>query len=674
MGTTAAQKLKIIYNSITFGTGNEDTYRIKDGTFEYTASEFIGTVSFNVVVFATSYSDLVTKTTALENTLRERRKGLAITIDSNAWYTFAAGGTINKDQKASFTQLNNELHTGRSQEYQINIEVDLPPVGRTNGRTEGTVNLHYKPNRERILTITAQYNATSGTSAYSHFGADTAYWVAVQDFFNSGDTWKLISEDVNSPDPVNDTHFEVTRVYEDLIEKIKIEYDTFTMGPTGAYRIIDGWSFNRVRVLEGTVSFRVRVYGADAAALTITCSALEEAMAERRKALKITYDGSLQRDFTTSTTFVDQVGQSTSEQGEWFGSLTRDYSVTVVVDLPPLNSDGITEKAVSLSYSPSRRVRIEIAAQYNATSASSAKTLMDANFDTYCASVFTSFGETLSSFNIIDESHSSVPVIDNQIEIRRVYEEVLFSETSSALNDTDIIGMTISLEIGKNYPGDFQESAPTAGSGTSVVPGASVAGAVKRLIDIRLTASMAILESVDIMTKYNSSLRDYLIDYAKTASGVAIIALVREAPTPSEAESTLAISMEFKGAIDGAGQVISSKLETEISLDDGKLLVGAWDATKFGKYEVDVKAIRERTITTETETVAGDREPPIHEPKARTTGARWVRKGISDRHSYITLGNPDNGNENFDIATLIETTKQEWITDPVATVITLAGR
>lgn len=680
MGTTAPQKLQIVYNSVTFGTGNEDIYRILDGTFEYSAQLLTGTLSFNVVLFATSYAELITRTGALKDALRDRRKRCQININGSAWYDFNPSANINKNLHARCTQVKSALFTGRSQEYRIEIDIDLPPPSATNGRIEKSVQLHYKPNRERILTMTNMYRSTSGATAYANFQADESYWTSVQTFFASGVTWKLMSEDINSDDAINNIEFEVTRVYEELIEKVKIMYGDLTMGPSGTYRIIDGWSFNRVRATKGAVTFKVRVYAADEGAMATVCTALEEGMVEKRKVLKLYYGATLQRNFTANNIYVDALGQSTGEEGEWFGATTRDYRVSVEVDLPPKNADGITEKLVRLSYGPQRRIRIEIAAQYNSVEGTGAKALMTASWNTYCSGILTTLGES-GEYNIIDEGYELIPAIDNQVEVRRTYEQILLSETSSVFNDGDIIGMTVNVEIGKNFPGDRFPSSSSGASGDvtgqSQVPGSggsSSIGVPKRLIDIRTTANMSILKTADIMTTYTNKLRDYLVSYTKTISGVSLIALVREAPAPGPTESSLSITLEFKGAINGTGQIIRSEMETSIQLNDGKIIVGAWDGTKFGKYEVDTKAIRERTIVETIETVNGGQEPPIHEPSARGTGARWVRKGIGVRHSYLTLGNPDNGAENFDITTLVTSTTQEYIEDPKATVTTLAGK
>lgn len=659
MGTTCPQPLKIVYNSVTIGNTNEDIYRVKDGTFEFKAERLQGNFSFNVIVFGTSISNLHIRCSALEVAFRDRRKSLTISLDGNTQHSFSSLSATGKNSSSTCTQLGGDkaekgLWSGYTREYTVSIDIDLPPPTGPNGRTEIRSHLRYRANRERIMTIVAQYNSTSGNSALENYQDDDQYYEDTLEYWSDNQTeWKLIKEEWESPDSAYDVQMTVTREYEELIRKIKIEYGTLSLGTDDPYRVIDGWAFNRVRTDKGTITFSVRVYAIDASALKTACNALEEGFAERRKTIKLYYDGVLQNDFTVSNIYVDSLAHSTSKEGEFFGATSRDYSVHVEVDLPPKNADGITEEDVRVTFTASRRMQVVISAKYNAILGTSAKALYTANFDTYCSGVLSVVGAGLS-FNLIDEKYETLPVIDNKIHITRTYEEILFSETESTLNDAAIRGLKIDVTIGKNSPGDYISTSaniPQSEINTNISP--------KRLTIVRINASCPVEKATDIYDTYDTKLKEYLINYGKQKAGATYVAVVDSQPVFDPSDNTIRISLELHCAVDGFGQVIMTSQTINQSNDDGRLIVPVWDGTKYGAFVIETKGKKIRTVTEKIVKV-GISINLDRSPLTNKTG--WIRKSIQDNFKSYTIG--DRNLESFNVVEHETISIWEWVESP----------
>lgn len=702
MGTTATQPLKIVYGSLTIGKTNEDIYRIKDGTFEFKAERLIGNISFGVLVWGTTEATLISRCVAFESEFRDRRRSITVSTNSTTHHSYSTANKTGKNSSASCTQLNGSdclpgMFSGLTREYHVSISVDLPPPSGTNGRTETNTHLRYKSNRERIMTIAAQYNSTSAKTALANYQADGTYYTDVLTYWSDGSTeWKLLNENWDSPDALYDVQMTVTREYEEIIRKIRIDYGSLTLGTADPYRILNGWEYHRVRANRGKISFSVRVYAADASSMKTVTDALEEGFAERRKPLKLYYNGVEQKSFlATSNIHMDSIGESTSQEGEWFGLITRDYRVSVEVDMPPKNADGITEEDVKVDFSASERLTVTITARYNSISGSSASSLYVSNFDTYCAGVLSAVGSGLS-FNKISENYNTLPVVNVQISITRVYQEILFSENDGVLDDPAIRGLKVSLKIGKNFPGDFLPSGGGGGGsgaqspgGGSVSTGATGSGSSsggqsvqsahpsslspRRLLDLVITASCPVQKATDIYTTYETKLRSYLIEYARIKSGSAIVAVIQESPSFDPSDNTINFTIEMKGAIQGSGQVVSSTQQVNQTNDEGKLIIDVWDGTPYGAFEFASKAKKIRTITETSVTIGNNPTPAFRDIQANTSGARWVKLSAADNYSTQVIGNILNGNENFNLVEHTVISVWRWVTSPSVSVSVTTG-
>lgn len=663
MGTTAPQPLKIIYGSLTIGNSNEEIYRVKDGTFEFEAHRLQGTFRFNVLVWGTSESVLVTRCVAFESQFRDRRNSLTISTNSTTHHTYSTSNKTGKNSAATCTQLGGDratmgMFSGVTREYFVSIDIDLPPPSGTNGRTEISSKLVYKANRERIMTIVAQYNSTSGGTALENYQADSAYYTSVLTTWSDGAVeWKLTHEEWDSPDSNLSVQMTVTRVYEELIRKIRIDYGSLTLGTADPYRILDGWQFKRVRAAYGMVSFNVRVYAATSSELKTNCSAIEEGFAERRKVLKLYYDGVVHNEFLAANIYLDSTADSTSQEGEWFGLTTRDYRVSVSIDLPPKNTDGITEEDVQVNFTASRQMQVTITARYNAISGTGASSLYASNFDTYCSGVLTAVGSGLS-FNLVSEKYNTLPVINTQISISRTYEEILFDENDGLRDDLAIRGLEVTVKIGTDNPGDY---VITGSSGST----SSSGGTQKRLLTVTVTASCPVEKATDIYDIYSDKLRNYLIAYAKEKSGAVLIAVTSERPGYNPTKNTLEFTIEMQAATIGSGQIIQSTKKISQQNNEGKKIVRAWDGTKYGAFEIDTKAKRIRTVTETRRVIEGNEEVPMPDPLGVGSGPRWVKLDINFENDVKTIGTLFVGGESFKIIDVTDINVYEWVTDPV---------
>ena len=116
-------------------------------------------IVFDVVVVATSYATLKTRSDSLEVAFRQRDRSLRIDIDGTLW-TY----TINEDILNTVSSISKsgdpESDRGYSRVYTISVEGELPAEESSkNGLRELSVNVNYEASRQKIVTMQGVYTA-----------------------------------------------------------------------------------------------------------------------------------------------------------------------------------------------------------------------------------------------------------------------------------------------------------------------------------------------------------------------------------------------------------------------------------------------------------------------------------------------------------------------------------
>lgn len=151
---------------------------------------------FDVVVVATSYSDLQEKSDTLETDFRKRLVAgdtLAIDINGSTW-TYTQGETILNARASIAKSGNPETDRGYSRAYTVAIEGELP-ADEDAGLRDVEVHVAYAATRQRTVTMRGTYTATDAGDAVARyqdgFDAEASEYL---DAIDSSATWELADE------------------------------------------------------------------------------------------------------------------------------------------------------------------------------------------------------------------------------------------------------------------------------------------------------------------------------------------------------------------------------------------------------------------------------------------------------------------------------------------------
>jgi hypothetical protein len=184
--------------SITYGTfqvgGNTDYQLVGPYVIEKTHDEF--RLVFEVIIAATSYSNLQTLSNNLEAAFRARLLGgqtLIINLSGSSW-TYTMGSNLLK-ATAQITKTGKpETDRGYSRSYAVTITGQMP-ADQTSGLRDIEVMTQKPSNRQCIVSMRGTYTANSGSSALSlytsGFDAEAATYLTA---IKGSATWELVDE------------------------------------------------------------------------------------------------------------------------------------------------------------------------------------------------------------------------------------------------------------------------------------------------------------------------------------------------------------------------------------------------------------------------------------------------------------------------------------------------
>jgi hypothetical protein len=377
--------------------------------------------------------------------------------------------------------------------------------------------------------------------------------------------------------------------------KLRITYGSFVVGKgtESTYRIKrETFEIRRDR-LTSSVNFTLIVLASSYATLE-TLSAELEAYRDRQKRLTIEiYDVSsyvtVQDYDNTGNVSKNSLSNYTMlSESRFRTGYSREYAVSIEIDLPPREANGRTELGCAVSFDEARMKVVTIRVQYNATSSGTAKNRYEADCDTYCTEVLAVFGGT---YDLPQETlETPNAIINTEYKVSRTYQEIIFNQMSGTLQDPQLIGFHVSVSRTKSNPGQYQGQLPESvpgGANGRVVPLTDIVVRMSTRVDKTLTT--------DLKGKYDSTLRAYLLSYAKTLMGVTLIAIVSENLDPDPVTNSLHATLTLSCA-ERTGQVYSASLTTRINEDYGIELVKAADGSKHGYYKIQVAGSLTRAV------------------------------------------------------------------------------
>lgn len=381
-----------------------------------------------------------------------------------------------------------------------------------------------------------------------------------------------------------------------VTREITISYASLSLGGTTDY-LID--RFYRMRKsYEGfDLSFRVVVTGAvgdSDATFATACASLEAAFRTvRTGSIVLAFNASNHVNYTEGTTAYN-LATTIEKDGEDEGPdsrRSRAYICTVSGSLPAdLSGHNFLRRLTwAVEWTPARQRTITIEGLYTRNGATGSFAQYDASIGARAASIITAAGG--GTFEV-DTERATPDDFDDETSFQIVYREVIYNQSSGVLNDTDIVRQAMTIRRSRVGPGDT----PT----------------VKRLQRI-VVAYQAFLDkeqTQDLLGKWTSKVRPWLLAVARTFSGSTTLALVDESPDFGPDENRITVSMEFL-ATTGTG-LLSQTVTTRDERDRNKIVRKQWqqvgDADAYSPPKARVLSapvtIR-RTITT-TQEVLGD--------------------------------------------------------------------
>lgn len=200
----------ITYGALTVG-GTSDSYQL-NGPYSLTKDYRSLLVVFEVVVVATSLSNLYSLSDALEVEFAKRDQNLTISIDGSDWLYESGVTALNVVSTVSKTG-NREIDGPLARSYTVSVSAELPEEAG-GGLLESAINVSYDTTRRRTVTFRGTYTANDSGSATANYLAN-ADGVASTFLSALGGTYELVLEEYT--ERRDDNLCDFSRQYQELL-------------------------------------------------------------------------------------------------------------------------------------------------------------------------------------------------------------------------------------------------------------------------------------------------------------------------------------------------------------------------------------------------------------------------------------------------------------------------
>ena len=306
---------------------------------------------------------------------------------------------------------------------------------------------------------------------------------------------------------------------------------------------------------------------------------VEQAFRKPRQRLRVEFEGSdfkdLNPDDTVNTGFNHRP-IITKRQEMADGPRSLRYFVRVDYDLPAdvHDEDGRQDSRVDVSFTASRKRTLTVTGTYTAlTTEGSARIQYETNIGDYLVDLILEIGGPFEVVSESQEADETDKLLDFRIELREIIDD---QSASGAPDDSEIVDATLTISRLKPGPGD----SPIA----------------RRLAEIVVNYSASVIKGVDLESKYENSLRDFLINKALGIFGVGQAALVAEQPEFDTAESRITVSMTLLAPVGNTARIEFTQT-TEINDEFGVVIVPAWTGNAFAAHTFQGFRKKIRTVT-----------------------------------------------------------------------------
>lgn len=448
---------------------------------------------------------------------------------------------------------------------------------------------------------------------------------------------------------------------------LEVVYAGLSLGGSTDYHIDGAFTFE-LTDLAGELSFEV-LLSKDTEAAFITAEALlVTAFRTPRARLLVELGATEKYDFDPSDyTGSDHVPSIVKPGSPEDSSLMARYRCSVTFNQPGnlYSQNGRVESRVALVTSPSGRRSFTVSGVYTAlTGVGTARTTYEHatnGIASYITTLTTAFGGTWTK--VAEEANANET--NTRLDFQRQYNEIIYTEGLSGLDDADLIDPSLTISIETAWPGDT----PDAG----VVKPATARVFYKTAVDKdRVT---------NLKQKWDNSILPFLINRVQTIAGGAV-ALVSGQPVFDLSDNQLEASLEFQTFYSG---LLEHMVDTDDDIDNGLILTPVWDDNPFRKDVDQGVANHIRTITTTTLRkgvagvgtgggVLGSTFGSFGSPKVSFAGGGLLGIGAQQvgallGNSFVAAGNLSAGPENeFVELTNLRRNRRFVVGSPLASV------
>lgn len=211
-----------------------------------------------------------------------------------------------------------------------------------------------------------------------------------------------------------------------------------------------------------TIDFNFFIAAKTTAVLVTAATAIEAELKKIRQSVQVNMGGSTLWSFTHSAnTGFNSRATISKSGGTKDTALSRSYTVHIEVGLPFMDSglNGRRSSQISMSYSPNRRLILNMAGEYTCQGGShnAEDTYLQAGaVEAYVTAV----KAALPDSNLVFERTSEDYSYDDQNKVLNftiTEQEILYKEGKSTVNDPDIFNQSLSMQLHRKWPGDSPE-------------------------------------------------------------------------------------------------------------------------------------------------------------------------------------------------------------------------
>ena len=251
-----------------------------------------------------------------------------------------------------------------------------------------------------------------------------------------------------------------------ITDPFQITYGSRSVGGSSGTYLLHGPYVIEVNFERLRLTFDVIVTAASSGALKTACENLEDDFRKRLvhdETLVIQLASGQTFTYTTGTDFLN-VTASAAKTGnpETDRGLSRSYTCTVEGELPAdgTNDAGLRDVNVAVTFERGRQKSVTFRGTYTATSAGDAVARYQADFDAEATKYLSDIDNT-ATFELVDENYTmdrnrddSDEPYPHTCEFFRQYTELLYNQSGSALDDTQIKDARIVFTDLSQNPGD----------------------------------------------------------------------------------------------------------------------------------------------------------------------------------------------------------------------------